>query len=220
VEAAKRVRYKLILMDIMMPDVDGLEATRQIRKNESLSGFHVPIAAVTAQALDGDKDRCIAVGMDDYISKPFSIDQLKDLISKWIASDASNQDQPTGASISESSLQNNAINSTESPVNLEQLKIHCPQGLDELVKVFIDSVADDIAELEKAVIARDTKETTFRAHSLKGSCATFCAGSMQALCVRIEAAAKDERWSEVEFSFETLKIASRHTQSFLQKANL
>ena len=70
VEAMKSEKFDLVLMDVQMPEMDGFEATAIIRKNETLSGFHTPVVAMTAHALKGDRERCLDAGMDGYISKP------------------------------------------------------------------------------------------------------------------------------------------------------
>jgi two-component system sensor histidine kinase/response regulator len=70
IEAAGREAFDLIFMDVQMPEVDGLEATCRIRKAEQGSGRHTPIVAMTAHAMAGDRERCLAAGMDDYLSKP------------------------------------------------------------------------------------------------------------------------------------------------------
>jgi signal transduction histidine kinase/DNA-binding response OmpR family regulator/ligand-binding sensor domain-containing protein/PAS domain-containing protein len=74
--------FDLILMDVQMPDVDGLEATREIRKREASTGKHIPIVAMTAHAMEGDRERCIEAGMDDYISKPIKASMLFEVIER------------------------------------------------------------------------------------------------------------------------------------------
>ena len=84
VEMRERKRYDLILMDCMMPVMDGYEATRVLRAREALSGDpRTPIVALTASAIDGDRERCLKAGMDDYLAKPFSAAQLIAMIEKW-----------------------------------------------------------------------------------------------------------------------------------------
>jgi CheY-like chemotaxis protein len=75
--------FDLILMDVQMPDVDGFEAAREIRKQEKAGGRHVPIVALTAHAMAGDRERCLEVGMDDYLSKPIRREELLDLLERW-----------------------------------------------------------------------------------------------------------------------------------------
>ncbi len=76
--------YALILMDVQMPEMDGLAATRAIRKAESTTGKHVPIVAMTANAMQGDREACIAAGMDDYISKPVNREKLQQALERWL----------------------------------------------------------------------------------------------------------------------------------------
>lgn len=87
VDAAARRRYDLILMDCQMPEMDGFEATRRIRDLESLredKPYHTPIVALTAHAMEGNRDQCLANGMDDYLTKPFSRQQLGNLMEHWV----------------------------------------------------------------------------------------------------------------------------------------
>ena len=81
VEAVGQTSYDLILMDCQMPDLDGFEATQMIRNSEQR---HIPIIALTANALEGDREHCLAAGMDDYLSKPFRQDQLRDMLNRWL----------------------------------------------------------------------------------------------------------------------------------------
>ncbi len=83
-EKLAKKRYDLILMDCQMPVIDGFETTRRIREKETLTGFHTPIIAMTANAMEGDRDRCIAAGMDDYLSKPVNLIELKEKIDYWL----------------------------------------------------------------------------------------------------------------------------------------
>ena len=75
-QALKKDRFDLILMDVQMPKIDGLEAVASIREKEIKTGFHIPIIAMTAHALKGDRERCLDAGMDDYIAKPLRAEML------------------------------------------------------------------------------------------------------------------------------------------------
>lgn len=84
VEFVRKAPYHLILMDCMMPEMDGFEATRQIRMLEQ-GQRHTPIVAITANAMKGDRERCLDSGMDDYVSKPFDMKALLLLLDRWLA---------------------------------------------------------------------------------------------------------------------------------------
>lgn len=86
VEAASQGGWDIILMDCLMPELDGYDATRAIREQEAArsTGIPVPIIAMTANALAGDREHCLAAGMDDYISKPFTQEQLQQILHRWL----------------------------------------------------------------------------------------------------------------------------------------
>jgi|GEM_PF-1963245 len=84
VEAVHQGNYDLVLMDCQMPEMDGFEATSVIRENEKITDKHLPIIAMTANAMQGDKEKCLAAGMDDYISKPIDSKQLKQTVENWL----------------------------------------------------------------------------------------------------------------------------------------
>jgi len=84
VAAAGSGQYALVLMDCEMPEMDGYEATAAIRRAEMASGRHLPIVAMTANAMEGDREKCLAAGMDDYISKPINTSRLQEVLDTWL----------------------------------------------------------------------------------------------------------------------------------------
>ncbi len=85
VEALSRTSYDLVFMDCQMPEMDGFEATGAIREKEAREGGHTTIVALTAHAMEGDRELCLEAGMDDYVSKPFGMDRLRSVLERWIA---------------------------------------------------------------------------------------------------------------------------------------
>jgi CheY-like chemotaxis protein len=88
VEAVAHQRYAIVLMDCQMPEMDGFEATRLIRAQEERIGQHVPIIAMTANAMNGDREACLEAGMNDYLAKPIRSEELNTLLKKWIDGEA------------------------------------------------------------------------------------------------------------------------------------
>jgi polar amino acid transport system substrate-binding protein len=89
-----RPAYDLVLMDVQMPEMDGLQATRLHRKAEGEGGAHIPIIAMTAQALKGDREKCLDAGMDDYISKPVRLERLREALDLWLPDPGAGQHVP------------------------------------------------------------------------------------------------------------------------------
>ena len=174
--ALEENEYDVVLMDIQMPEMDGLEATERIRAAEP--GYpELRIIAMTAYAFQEDAERCIAAGMDDYISKPIQIEALMSALSQrpYIAVPEQRQDllPKTGSLVLE----------TE---KVQDLMERYGTGANRLIEVFISTAPVQIEEMRKAIKDNDLPALMRVSHALKSSSAIFGAHLMTALCRRIE----------------------------------
>ncbi len=155
--------YDLILMDVQMPICDGLEATRRIRQLEQGTPLHVPIIAMTAHALVGDRDRCLAAGMDDFISKPIRIAQVLQVIGDATGTLAAVpslvRDHPSSRQDSPCVDWKHALDT----VGGDQVLLR------ELAQVFVDEAASMLDDVLNAGSHRSAKDLRRSAHSIKGA---------------------------------------------------
>jgi CheY-like chemotaxis protein len=162
-EALSRIPYSVILMDCHMPELDGYETTRRIRA----AGGHQPyIIAITANAMQGDKEVCLAAGMDDYVSKPVRTAELKAALRKA---------HPVPAE---------SVSAKELAALRKLEKGGAPGIFSELADLFAQSTPQLLSQACNAL--DDPTQLTMIAHTMKGSCATFGAYPMGALCLELE----------------------------------
>lgn len=169
--------FDLILMDCHMPIMDGFEATQKIRERElSLSLPKIPIIALTANAILGDRENCIAKGMDDYLSKPFTLEQLYKVLSQWLPkreeNDKHNQSPIAAVEIDKKVL-----------AQLRNLKAGL---LTRIIDLYIESSPKLLLDMDQALIQQDTANLYKIAHSLKNSSANLGITHLTNLCRDLE----------------------------------
>jgi CheY-like chemotaxis protein len=174
--------YDVIIMDMQMPEMDGLEATRAIRAMRGPAG-HVPIIAMTANAFATDREACMATGMNDFISKPITARKLFDVLEPWASGTARAHDGDGNVPEKEGSMQKNfRADETEqatdhSLIDSEQMRmIHEEVGADALQELLISFWADAsglLDELELAVSADDPMRASAVLHTLSGAAASL-----------------------------------------------
>ena len=188
IEALKQKRYALILMDCQMPEMDGYAATAEIRRNEQ-TGTHIPIVAVTAHAMQGAREKCLAAGMDDYLSKPFKQEDLAAVIKRWFDVEAAVAGDvritvPAGGTDKNELFQGvkTRLDALEPEIGGEMINV--------IIALFIEDASARLENLQKAIEEKNISEVEREAHSLKGSCANVGATSIAELCSRIETEAE------------------------------
>jgi len=163
-EAFSKDRFDLVLMDVQMPEMDGLEATAAIRELEKQTGGHIPIIALTAHAMKGDRELCLATGMDEYVSKPISPDTLHNAIHTLSSSKPHGTlDHETDESIFPSIDKQEFLKAFE----------HDPNFLKEIVDMFVSDYPAMIVSIREALKTRDASTLQRTAHSLKGMLRNF-----------------------------------------------
>ncbi len=166
--------YDVILMDVQMPEMDGLEATEAIREAEALTGGHIPIIALTAHAMRGDRDRCLAAGMDAYVSKPFQAEELFATIEQLVSYTAV-QSSPTGergAGESGPAGPQEAGSLIDIGGALSRMG-GSAEVLAEVTEIFLSGYPGQFEELRRAVAGQDMPTAAKVAHRLKGELGTI-----------------------------------------------
>ena len=186
--ALRKADYGIILMDCQMPEMDGYEATRRIRADTTLPR-QPKIIAVTAHAMAGDSAKCLAAGMDDYISKPVKLEDLGAKIARWEADDATAPDAALPAR-SPAPGEKPALD-RERLQTLKELDIEGDEGFYfSLLETFLQSARADIDTLREAFERGETGRLRDKAHSLKGSSRNIGADAIGETCQELETVAE------------------------------
>lgn len=195
VEQFSSYEYDGVLMDCQMPEMDGFTATRKIRELEMCRGdASVPIIAVTANVSSADRDVCIDAGMNDYLSKPYTVEQMFDMLSKYLEPGEPGEPVAGGVSAPEKLGESDEISSKIlDPDVLERLAALQANGSKDLVVRVVEayqaSSRDLIEKLEAAIRAKDAEDLRKTAHALKSSSANVGAMLLSNLLLAIEKAA-------------------------------
>jgi two-component system sensor histidine kinase/response regulator len=196
--ALERVSYAMVLMDCQMPLVDGLEATRLIRENErrqssivngqSMPSSHIPIVALTANAMSGDRDCCLAAGMDDFLTKPVRKNNLKEALERWIP--LSIRPQATHACGAEHRTDDTGAETLPNVFDVATMlrNIGGDTGLlEELVELFVQRHQTMLEAIRAALANTDQVAVEQAAHTLKGTAGNLCASEVVLYAGQLEA---------------------------------
>ena len=182
VEKWRTGEFSLIFMDCQMPEMSGYEATEEIRRLEQ-GGGHTPIVALTAHAMKGDRQRCLDSGMDDYLSKPVSLDQLRVCVDRWLALQV--EEEEAGFDERCDTLSDvidwNAI--LRSVGNDEEI-------LREILEIYVDDTPRQLEGLTRSLEEGDAETACRHAHTIKGSSANVGAHLCRGIALELEQQAR------------------------------
>jgi signal transduction histidine kinase/DNA-binding response OmpR family regulator len=207
--AMARQKFDIVLMDVQMPGKDGLEATGDIRANEAKTGGHIPIVALTAHAMKGDRERCLVAGMDAYISKPIRSKELFETMETLLQGRAAEAPAENKAAAETNAIFNEArlLERTEGSAEL----------CDLLVKTFLKECPTHSDSLRQALQHGDAKALAAAAHALKGAIANFTDGPALTATKALEAAAKNVDLREAEEAMRKVTVELEQLQTALSE---
>jgi CheY-like chemotaxis protein len=210
VDQVQRVRYDAVLMDCQMPVMDGFEATRRIRANGLRE---LPIIAMTANAMAGDRDRCLAAGMDDHVAKPIDVRELFGTLTRWVRQPAGNGQHRSPRDMGATPLP---------PVNIDRDgALRRLGGNEKLVAKmsarFRETQSDVAARIREAVTRGDVEGAMREAHTLKGLAGNIGAGDIAGMAAKLEAMLKINDEQGMKLSLHEL---DRHMQALVQYLSL
>jgi two-component system, sensor histidine kinase and response regulator len=185
--ALKQQPFDVCLMDVQMPDLDGLEAAAAIRLEEKKTGTHLPIIAMTAYAMKGDRERCLATGMDGYISKPIRASELFETVEGAAPPVAAVRKTPIRPALGSDVFD---LDRALAAVGDD------PELLRELAGIFLQECPGILQEIRTAVARGDAANLKCAAHNLKGSVDNFAAGAAFAAALRLEMMGRDGKLVE------------------------
>jgi CheY-like chemotaxis protein/nitrogen-specific signal transduction histidine kinase/HPt (histidine-containing phosphotransfer) domain-containing protein len=196
IEAVKNNCYDVVFMDCQMPVADGFEATAEIRRHEG-DARHTTIIAMTAHALEGEREKCIAAGMDDYLSKPVKVEMLGSTLKKWLAQIAGNKNEEqakkNGAPVDGSNEESLDASMLDSFRDLQTPGE--PDIVTELVDLFLSDAGKRITAIEEAAERGDSKTIKEQAHAVKGA-----AGNVGALKITLTSRLLEENSLDISRS--------------------
>jgi len=218
VTAWKDGDYHLILMDVQMPEMNGFDATREIRRLEA-GERHVPIVAMTAHAMKGDQERCLEVGMDDYVSKPLDPDYVVDVIDRWVGLDKLRQAERTAdGEIFIGELGGDGVpHYPNAPVNLEKAMPRFSndrQFYTRLLGDFLHSLPDKLTEMRESLRVEDFETLRLQAHNLKGVARNFNADDLAELAVQLEINSREKEYSAIGKTINGIKEEAKRLEEY------
>jgi two-component system sensor histidine kinase/response regulator len=212
--ALGRRPYAAVLMDCQMPEMNGYDATSELRRRE-LVGTHTPVIAMTAHAMRGDREKCLASGMDDYLAKPLKPDELDRILRRWAPRTANG----SGASTPETMPAGTPAGAGPlDPAGIAVLRseLGSTGTLAKLIELFGSKTPEVLDQMRTAIEAGDTRSVKESAHKLKGGCLTLAATQMSELCKQLETKAAGGSLGGAAQAVDQLEIAFERAYAALR----
>jgi CheY-like chemotaxis protein len=216
IAAVGRESFDLVLMDVQLPGMDGFQTTKRIRENEANSTHPLPIIALTAHAMKGDQEKCLAAGMDGYISKPININDLTREMERLIGGTEA---------ILETTLAMPVVTKSNSPlVNREELMTRVDGDLEllrSMIEIFLEDAPQSLKDMHAALEANNAASLSRLAHALKGAISNFSSDAVTDVALRLETLAIDEDLPRAQEAYRELEgILKRLTPELTEIADL
>ena len=242
IEALAQTSYDLVFMDCQMPEMDGLEATKRIREAErvksegpeedceakdtsaspSLPTPHVPIIAMTANAMTGDRERCLETGMDDFLSKPVNLEKLEAVLQRWTLQNSEPQEdakvsQPNSAPSVPQTVH------PDSPLDLHMLDElralggdEGPEFLSSVIEQFLEDIPRHLSGIRQAIEQKDADRLMKATHAFKGSCRNIGATPLAEICFKLEQLGREGTTEGTAHLFDQLNTELSRVQLALE----
>jgi CheY-like chemotaxis protein/HPt (histidine-containing phosphotransfer) domain-containing protein len=223
--------FDLVFMDIQMPVMGGFEATAAIRQLEQEAETRIPIIAMTAHAMKGDRDRCIQAGMDDYISKPLQADALHALLKRWAAKCARSSTEekssektarPSASEQKSENTQADAGDASIPPVNVEKAIEYMGGDWElfrEAIDLFLQNVPEKLDKLNRECRG-DPEQLATVAHALKGASSTMAADPLREAALRLEQIGRNGELALVDQALQDLEKHWQQVQEFFHNMDI
>ncbi|CAH1206655.1 Histidine kinase [Candidatus Nitrotoga sp. BS] len=200
----KKKSYDIVLMDCQMPVMDGYQATAAIRKREVGNARRLPIVAMTANTMEGDRDQCLAAGMDDYLSKPYSKKQLQQVLVRWLQPETKAGIAPSEVTVVDTPVAANRAAAINTKFMGQLRELDPSGGFDlarQIMQVYLESTGNMVCQVEQAIAAGDSEALRRAVHSLKSSSANVGAETLSGLFRQLEGLGREGKLDEASALF-------------------
>ena len=205
-------KYDLLVTDIRMPVMDGIELAKQLRSMETGASQSTPIIAITANAMREDVRRCRRAGIDDVIAKPVDLDDLARVIEKWLPKGEADENQILDND-------NNLVSTSDEAIDISVLQLSIGNKLEahrEVLSSYVDALPEALGDIQIAFAWRNQDQLADHAHKLKSSSRSMGANKLADLCHVIELASRENRWDDIDKAVPRLQANAQQVETFVQ----